>query len=104
MEIASRLLLNVTMPEEPFNTLVRKGTAGKTIQKILETIKPEAAYFTEQNGHRGALLVVEMKDASAIPGIAEPFFLSFNAQCSFRIAMTPEDLGRSGIEKFSTGW
>jgi len=98
------MILNVTMPDEPFNSLVRKGTAGKTIQKILETIKPEAAYFTEQDGNRGAMLIVNVKDASAIPGIAEPFYLSFNAECRFRIAMTAEDLGKAGLEKFSTGW
>jgi hypothetical protein len=99
-----RMIVTVEIPAEPFNTLVRKGTAGKTIQKCLEAVKPETVYFTEQDGHRGAMMVVDMKDPSAIPGIAEPFFLSFNASCKFRIAMSPEDLGRSGIEKFSSGW
>lgn len=96
-----RMILNVVFPAEPFNTLVRKGTVGKTIQKILETIKPETVYFSEQDGHRGAMLIVDVKDASAIPGIAEPFFLTFNAECKFRIAMTPEDLAKSGIDKMS---
>ncbi len=99
-----RMLLYVTMPHEPFNTLVREGTAPKLLKRILETIKPEAAYFTEQDGHRGAVLVLEMKDASAIPSIAEPWFLAFNADCKFRIAMTAEDLGRSGIEDIAKNW
>jgi hypothetical protein len=99
-----RMLLDVTLPEEPFNSLARKGTVGTIIQKILETVKPQAAYFTDHNGHRGAILVVDIKDASEIPGIAEPFFLSFNAQCSFRIAMTPEDLGKSGLDKLGKTW
>jgi hypothetical protein len=99
-----RMILNAIFPAEPFNTLVRKGTVGKTIQKILETVKPEAVYFSEQDGHRGAILIVDVKDSASIPGIAEPFFLSFNAECKFRIAMTPEDLARSGIDKFSSGW
>jgi hypothetical protein len=84
-----RMIMNVEFPAEPFNTLVRKGTVGKTIQKILETVKPEAAYFTEQDGHRGGLFIVDVKDAGSIPGLAEPFFLTFNAVCKFRIAMTP---------------
>ncbi|MGD0463122.1 MAG: panthothenate synthetase [Tepidisphaeraceae bacterium] len=99
-----RMLVYVTVPPEPFNTAVREGTAGKKLQKILEAIKPEAAYFTEQKGCRGAVLVVEMKDASAIPSIAEPWYLSFNANCEFRIAMTPEDLARSGLDKIAKGW
>ena len=65
------------MPAEPFNSLVRKGTAGKTIQKCLEAVKPETVYFTEQDGHRGAIMIVDVKDPSAIPGLAEPFLSQF---------------------------
>jgi hypothetical protein len=99
-----RMIVTVEIPTEPFNTLVRKGTAGKTIQKCLEAVKPELVYFTEQDGNRGAMMVVDMKDPSGIPGIAEPFYLSFNASCKFRIAMSPQDLAQSGIDKFSSGW
>jgi len=98
-----RMLIDITIPEEPFNTLVRKGTAGATIQKIMESIKPEAIYFTDQDGHRGAVMIADVKDASAIPGIAEPFFLTFNAQCKFRIAMTAGDLAKSGIDEIAKG-
>jgi hypothetical protein len=47
-----RMLLNMRIPHEPFNSLVRAGTAGTTIRKILEDAKPEAVYFTEQQGTR----------------------------------------------------
>src|SRR5260370_25631923 len=92
-----RTLLNVVLPHEPFNTAVRKGTAGETIGKILEATKPEAVYFTEQEGHRGAVLVVNVEKASQVPALAEPWFLHFQADCKFRIAMTPEDLQRAGL-------
>ena len=99
-----RMLMLVKVPHEPFNAAVRKGTAGKTIQSILEEIKPEAAYFTEQDGTRGAILVVDVADPSKIPGLAEPFFLSFNADVEFRIVMSPEDLGKSGLESIGNKW
>jgi len=99
-----RMLMLVKIPHEPFNAAVRKGTAGKTIQSILEAIKPEAAYFTEQNGTRGAVLVIDVADPSKIPGLAEPFFLSFNADVEFRIVMGPEDLAKSGLETLGTKW
>jgi hypothetical protein len=99
-----RMIMEISIPNEPFNQMVRDGTAGKTIQKVLEAIKPQATYFTEMNGTRGAILIVEMKDSSAIPALAEPWFLSFNAQCRFKIAMTPEDLGRSGIDQIGKNW
>jgi hypothetical protein len=84
--------------------MVRKGTAGKTIQRIIETIKPEVVYCTEQEGNRGLFLVVDVKESSSIPSLAEPFFLSFNATCQFRIAMSPEDLAKSGIDKMGSSW
>ena len=99
-----RMLLNVIMPHEPFNTLVRAGTAGATIGKILEQIRPEAAYFTEQHGHRSALLVVNVQDPSEVPALAEPWFLNFEADCRFRIVMTPEDLARAGLEELGSRW
>ena len=99
-----RMLLNVIMPHEPFNTMVRNGTVGDIIGRILEDIKPEIAYFTEQNGRRGAVLVVQVDQASDIPALAEPWFLHFNADCQFRIAMTAEDLVRAGLEDLGKKW
>jgi len=99
-----RMLMHVELPPEPFNTAVRDGSVGQKMQRILEATKPEAAYFTEQNGRRGAVLVVAVPDPSAIPGLAEPWFLIFNAEVEFRIAMTPEDLARAGLETLGKKW
>ena len=99
-----RMLLHVQFPLEPFNTAVRDGSVGAKVQKILEAIKPEAAYFSEHNGRRGATLVVKVNESSEIPAIAEPWFLTFDAQVEMRIAMTPEDLGRAGLEKLGKQW
>jgi hypothetical protein len=93
-----RMLLHIEFPLEPFNTLVRNGTAGQKIQKILDAIKPEAAYFSEFDGKRGGTLVVNVSSPSEVPALAEPFFLTFNAETRFRIAMTPEDLGKANLD------
>jgi len=98
------MLMHVEFPLEPFNTAVRDGSVGAKVQKILEAIKPEAAYFSEHNGRRGATLVVKVNDSSEIPALAEPWFLTFDAQVEMRIAMTPEDLGRAGLEKLGKQW
>jgi len=71
---------------------------GEKMRRILEDIKPEAVYFTEQNGRRGAILVINMDDPSQIPAFAEPWFLTFKADVEFRVAMTPEDLQKAGLE------
>jgi len=91
-----RFLLNVTMPHEQFNTAVRDGSVGEKLDRILKETKPEAVYFTERDGHRGAILIFDLADPSKIPAIAEPWFLAFNADVEFRIAMTPKTSKKPG--------
>jgi len=99
-----RMLLNVRIPNEPFNSLVLDGTVGAVIAQILDEIKPEAVYFTEQDGSRGAIVVVDVASASDIPRLAEPFFLKLDAECELRIAMTPGDLQKAGLEAIGAKW
>jgi len=99
-----RVLLDVRFPPQPFNAAVKDGTVGGTLARILEAIKPEAAYFTERDGQRGAVLVVEVSEASKIPAVAEPWFLSFQADVQLRIAMTPEDLKKGGLDDLGKKW
>ncbi len=99
-----RMLLDVRIPHEAFNAAVRDGSAGEKLKRILEATKPEAVYFTERNGHRGATMIVNLDDPSKIPTFAEPWFLTFNADVEFRVAMTPEDLARAGLDALGKKW
>lgn len=96
--------MNVKIPHHQFNAAVRDGSVGAKLNRILEAIKPEAVYFTEQDGQRGAVLVVDLPDSSKIPALAEPWFLTFEADVEFRIAMTPDDLKKSGLEELGKKW
>ena len=51
----TKMLMYVRFPVGPFNAAVRDGSAGPKIQRILEAIKSEAAYFTSAKGGRGGL-------------------------------------------------
>ncbi|MFI5446112.1 panthothenate synthetase [Polaromonas sp. UC242_47] len=99
-----KMLLTVDIPHEPFNTLVRNGQAGKLLGRILEAIRPETAYFTEQDGRRGGIFVIDIKTPSDLPSFAEPFFLNFQADCKFRMLMSPEDLQKAGLEALGKKW
>ena len=99
-----RLLMNVTMPHEPFNIAVRDGSVGEKLERILKETGPEAVYFTERNGHRGAILIFDLADPSKIPAVAEPWFLAFNADVEFRIVMTPKDLAKAGLAEVGKKW
>src|SRR6266576_2754592 len=99
-----KMLLNVTLPHQPFNAAVKDGTAGSKLNRILEATKPEAVYFTDQNGQRGAVLVVDLSDASKIPALVEPWILTFEADIELQPVMTPEDFQRSGIDELGKKW
>ncbi len=99
-----RMLMKVKLPHAPFNAAVKDGTAGAKLDKIMEAIKPEAAYFTEQSGHRGAILIVNVPDPSKVPSLAEPWFLTFEADVEFHIVMTADELKHSGIEGMRKTW
>ena|SRR5579863_9870301 len=99
-----RMIMLVQCPVEPFNTLVRNGTIGPKMKQILDATKPEAAYFTEREGHRGGIFVVDVKSPSDVPRLAEPWFLTFNAEVEFRIAMTPEELGKAHLDSLGKTW
>jgi len=99
-----RMLMTVKMPNTEFNAAVRYGSASKTMNRILEGCAAEAIYFTEMQGQRTVLLVLNIDDAAQIPRLAEPWFLSFNASVEFKIAMTPEDLRQASLEELGRNW
>ncbi|HEY4686374.1 MAG TPA: panthothenate synthetase [Dehalococcoidia bacterium] len=99
-----RMLIDLSFPLEPFNTMVKKGTASQLIDRVMADIKPEAAYFAERGGKRGGILIVDVPDPSKVPAIAEPFFLLFNASVEFHVVMTPDDLAKSGLDDLGRKW
>ena len=99
-----RMLVHAKFPHEPFNSLVKSGVAGQKIQAIMNDIKPEAVYFTEYDGKRGTVMIVNLENPSQVPKIAEPFFITFQADVSFHIVMTPDDLAKAGLDALGKQW
>lgn len=99
-----RMLLQVRIPHQEFNAAVRDGSAEGKMKKIIDETKAEAVYFTEYEGRRGAIMIINLNDPSEVPKFAEPWFLSFNADVQFHIVMTPEELGRAGLKELGKKW
>ena len=97
-----RTVMQISIPVEAGNKAARTGMLGPAFQKMVDAMKPEAAYFTAtSSGERGGFIVFDLADPSQIPAIAEPFFLAFNAKLWFSPATSAADLQKAGpgIEK-----
>src|SRR5512143_2486383 len=94
-------LLKVNIPVDTCNEAALQGRLGSTIESILAELRPEAAYFAEENGERTGFIFFDLKETSQIPSVAEPWFLAFNAHVEFHPAMNAEDLkkAQTGIER-----
>ena len=91
-----RFLLKVNIPVESGNAAAKAGKLGATIQSILADLRPEAVYFTDNDGQLAGFIFFDMQDASQIPAVAEPWFVAFNASIEIHPVMIPDDLARAG--------
>jgi len=96
-----KFIVEVEFPLEPFNTYVRNGTVGEKIGAVLGAIKPEVVYFTDSGVGRGAVMILDLADASQAPHVTEPLMLAFNASVHYRVAMAPEQLQSAGLERYA---
>jgi hypothetical protein len=92
--------MRVKIPTEVGNRTIKDGTLPKVIQKTLESVKAEAAYFTTMDGHRTMIAVFDLKASSDMARIAEPLFMGLSASVDFMPCMNADDLktGLSGIK------
>ena len=91
-----RMMLRVYIPVEAGNAAIKSGSLAQTFQNFMETAKPEAAYFVADGGERTAYFFFDLKQASDIPSIAEPFFSNLQASIDVTPAMNIEDV-RTGL-------
>ena len=89
-----RVMARITVPVESGNAAIQSGRIGPVLQATADRWKPEAMYFAEFDGKRGAYVVFDMADASDLPAFAEPFFQEFNAEVSVVPAMDVADMQR----------
>ncbi|KAA0233568.1 MAG: hypothetical protein EDR02_13080 [Actinobacteria bacterium] len=91
-----RNLLIISLDTAKANDSARAGTLAQTIGGIVDDQKPESVYFTEIDGVRTGIMVVDIETAMDIPRIAEPWFLAFDAKVEFHPTMVPADLEAAG--------
>lgn len=86
-----RMMLRTNLGAIEGSEAIKSGALQKAIGAFMEKFKPEAVYFTVDNGMRSGLYVFDLKASHQMPEVGEPFF---NLGCKVALApcMTPEDL------------
>ena len=89
-----RMLLKASIPVEAGNASVKSGDIGSIIESIMAEQKPEAAYFTLDNGMRTGFIFLDIQEPAQIPEIVEPWFLAFGADVIVTPVLDLEDFGK----------
>lgn len=86
-----RTMLKMTLPVEAGNKVIADGALGRVLQETMERLKPEAAYFTVEDGKRTAFIFFDFTEVSQMPPVAEPLF-GLGADVQLTPVMSAQDL------------
>ena len=89
-----RMMLKARLDTVISSKAIQKGRLPKVMQAAMEHLKPEAAYFGADGGHRTAFIIFQMDDPSQLPAVSEPFFAEFGAHLDIFPVMDRADLER----------
>jgi hypothetical protein len=84
--------MKVTMPVGTGAPSVKDGTIERVLGETSNRLRPEAAYFYPENGHRTAIMIFDLKSPSDLPAITEPLFTELNGTVEMYPVMNAEDL------------
>lgn len=89
-----RTLIKIRVPVEAGNKAIREGTMGQIIQRTIESLKAETAFFGVENGQRTGYIVANVANTHDLVPVLEPVFIQLNAQIDFLPVMSGEELGK----------
>lgn len=87
-----RMMLRVRTNTAKGNEAIRNGSLPTVIGAFMEKVKPEASYFTIDNGVRTGFFVFDMKDSSQMPSLGEELFMELGADLHLTPVMNAEEL------------
>ena len=87
-----KFLVKAIIPVEAGNPMVKDPNFQARMETVMGDIRPEAAYFTIDNGQRTGYFFVNVDNADDMARIADPMWLAWKANVTFLPAFTPEDM------------
>ena len=89
-----RMMAIVEFDLERGNEVVSSGAIADIFRRVMDELRPEAAYFGPVNRRRGAYLIVNMDDSSKLPLFSETLFQEMHAKIDWFPVMNADDLQR----------
>ncbi|MEU3775415.1 hypothetical protein AB0F11_19775 [Streptomyces sp. NPDC032472] len=89
-----RVMLRAHLDTMAANEGVRSGALPAALKKLMDTVRPEAAYFGPNAGVRTWWMVFDMQDSAQMPALLDDLYRQFNAE----IEITPV-MDREGLEQ-----
>ena len=87
-----RMMLKVQIPVETGNDAIKAGRQAKIFEALIKKIKPEAAYFSQENGLRTAYFVYVIHKTTDFAAIHEPLIQGLGARVYDQPALTWNEL------------
>ncbi len=93
-----RMMLKVRIPTEAGNRAILDGTLQETFDKVIARIKPEAVYYTMDEGKRCVFMVYEISETASFLSVHEPFFQKIGAEVFDAPALSHADMVKGWAE------
>lgn len=97
-----RTLIQVELDTDTANKMITGGEFSEGFDKMMEMLKPEAAYFHPRGGRRGMTLVVDLPNEASIVTTLEPFWTQLGADVDMCPCMNVDEL-RAGVGRLTAG-
>jgi len=87
-----RMMLKVQIPPDGGNEAIKAGNQGAIFEALIKQIKPEAVYFSQEDGLRTAYFVYMIDETTDFAAIHEPLIQGFGARVYDMPALTWDEL------------
>jgi hypothetical protein len=94
-----RVIVRAMIPANAGNKMVKDPNMIKNLENYIQKFNCEAAYFTEMNGLRTMVFVLDLSSPDMIPSVAEPLFQEHDANVEIHPAMNLDDLKKAFSNK-----
>jgi hypothetical protein len=90
-----RVLVRAMIPTVAGNKMVKDPNFLKNLEDYIQKFNCEATYFTDVNGNRTMVFVLDLPSPDMIPDIIEPLFQGYDANVEIHPAMNLDDLKKA---------